>query len=807
LNKLPHAAKTCYEDFISIISKFPSSLHDLILTEFTNNSNEHTCCLQEQLIKNLSDYYTKKLNILFKFINEESKKAKNGLGVFYIPQNIINDINPENKIDENFQNEISNFIRENIVQINTINNQLSSCVFNLMKISIQNISLMCTEKKNYDIFFQKNYNDLKNNPLYIINGIKSYLYNLNDENKIFENNKHFANVYLEIYKECNEYTITQEKFGKTIIDSGVDTINLLNGSSECNYFSRNFIFDPEKDKEDEIFQMQQKYNMKNENIETDYIDILYNNSHNNIDTNNEKDNEVNDRNNPNYYLDSWYGCIKQKFFQLFSTQTNQNKVRLENEIDNLYKTIPIALYKNPQGLSTYIGRFDIDFSIIKKTFDITSFSYFHIICENRICEANCPICSSSDFSWDNLNVVKSDSTFLEISCCDKLCVIYIRIIDSFNNNNNSNYNVNNYNYVMGAEIFHVKNSNYIFDISPLEIEKIKNANKSFEEEDINFEDKKNHNNYTRKDSDFQSEVEEIIKRSNKYIKDIRLSYLMYLNLDIKNNMKFFNGNLFRNLSSDRKNINDHNNKFIQLNDFIYENLMLTNSTFYFECDKGKCIYECKICPSIDFYEGDSQTIKIEFNLNPNNSPNINTLNNNENENKNINNIKINDNSNYKATTSDFRILTDENYGNNLININFVDNIEKVQVYKGGGGGGRGGRGGSSSKGSSFGKSSASHSNSHGSSISSSSSSKGSSFTKSSASYSNSSGSSISHSSSTKGSSFSKSSGSYSNSHGSSISSSSSTNLVGIKTITSSKSSNSGSSYGKSNTSGKTSSKI
>lgn len=633
------------------------------------------------MIKQLSAFFEKNSSILSEFLTNESKKAKNGLGAFYIPQNLINEINPEKKIDDNFQQETTNFIREMIKETNNLNSSFSNCFMKLNSIMIQNISLMCVNKNKYDLFFEKGLMTQIDSQIMKIKGIKNFIFNLKDEKEIF-NNEYFSNVYLDVYIDCNDYANNFNHYSDSVVNSAIDSINLLSGSSECNYFSRNFSFDTQKDRDDEFYKQQEKSINKNDyNLFLNRLGIQ----------------SGEQPNNPEFYLDFWHTCVKQ-----FNSQLNYLS---EKDLEDLYKTIPIALYKNPKGLSTYIGRFDIDFSIIKKTFDLTNFNYFYIKCENKICVAQCASCSNLDFTWDNTNVVKNDSTYLEISCCSYICVIYVRILDNFASSGRANPNNNS--FVVGAEIFHIKNSNYLFDLSALELEKLKNAKKSFLDED------KVMNNFEENENKLINKIENLIENQKFYVKDARLSNALFSLIetnDIESNQMLYKLN-------SNKQVNE-----IQLNDFIYGNLMQSNSTFIFNCENAKCYYQCKICDN-------SNKNKIEFNLKPNLNPKLDTTTESfSNGNQNVNpNLSANNNENKSnKSTGDYRILQEKE-------------DPTIIVKKGSSGGGRGGGGGrsggshssssSSSKGSSFGGKSSSSSSSKSSSIgsSSSSSSKGTTF--------------------------------------------------------------------------------
>jgi len=682
----------------------------------------------------LSIFFEKNSSILSEFLTLESKKSKNGLGAFYIPQNLINEINPEKKIDENFQQTTTNFIREMIKETNNLNSSLSKCFMKLTSIMIQNISLICVSKNKYDLFFEKELETQNDAKVMKIKRIKQFLYNLKDEKQVFDN-EYFSNSYNEVFKHCNDYANNMILYSNSVVNTSIDSINLLTGSSECNYYSRDFAFDTQKDKDDDLYKQQERSISKSES------NSFLNQSGLGLDT-------TENKNNPDFYLNVWYTCIKN-----FNSQFNNMS---EKDLEDLYKTIPIALFKNPKGLSTYIGRFDIDFSIIKRTFDLTKFSYFFIKCENKICIAQCARCLNPEFTWDNTNVVKSDSTYLEVSCCSKVCVIYVRIVDSFASTGSANPNTNS--FVMGAEIFELKNSQYLFDLSALELEKLNNAKKNFLDEDKVLK------NFNIKENEVINKIESVIKNNNLYIKDVRLSNALFSVIEGNGNDNNNNNdnNFYKQLLNKP---DDTKGKEIQLNDFIYGNLMQSNSTFIFNCENAKCYYQCKIC--------DGEEKLFEFNLRQNLNPELERE---RNSNENQNQLSSNSEVNSVKSVDDYRILQEK-----------VTNIIKR------GGSSSGGRGGSSSGG-------RGGSSSGGRGGSSSSSSKGSSFGgKSSSSSSTSSKSSSNGSSSSKSSSTSSSSkGSTFNAGGSSSSPSSSNtkNLIGIKNSSSS----SGSSSSKSSSS-------
>jgi hypothetical protein len=211
-------------------------------------------------------------------------------------------------------------------------------------------------------------------------------------------------------QRMNDYT-------NIVLDAFVDNINFLIGTDKCNYYSNFFSFDSNVDTDDPMFPTEVPKTQQN--YESSAL------------------------------IDKWATCSNISFGG-DKTSTLKNKVIYSQQT-------------NPNGLSTYIGRSDINFNVIKDTFNVKDYPSFYIHCENSICNATCtPSCSSFK---DAGNVVQSNTTVLDVSCCDSVCLINVQISDTINSSPV---------ILSGAEVFLITGDMYARDFDKLLLAKLSN---------------------------------------------------------------------------------------------------------------------------------------------------------------------------------------------------------------------------------------------------------------------------------------------------------------------------------------------
>jgi uncharacterized membrane protein YgcG len=337
-----------------------------------------------------------------------------------------------------------------------------------------------------------------------------------------------------LFTECYDYISGFNDYTSSVFRSYIDELNSLMGNEKCNYLSNTFAFDRKHDVNDTLFPP-----MAKENINFTSADLV----------------------------NRWEVCIKN------STIVPQ---ALADLLKNDYLN---AMTKQPNGLSTYVGRYDIDFDVIKKNFFLKSRPSFYLNCTASTCKSYCNNCNTTN--WQYGSIVKSPSTNLAVSCCNGVCIVYVTIEDL------DNFGLSR--TVPGAEIFYIKEISENFrDFDPLTLAKIRNANTCFSTNDTNLnafsvvptvkisttsfvqnelKQSSNLNNTTKfDDSTLKQKLKEIVDNPSKYQNDNRLMNVLKLK---------FNGTL--------------------LQDFLYGNLYSGNDKFYLSCQNAVCRLQCPDC--------------------------------------------------------------------------------------------------------------------------------------------------------------------------------------------------------------------
>ena len=323
-------------------------------------------------------------------------------------------------------------------------------------------------------------------------------------NKDFSKIKLIDELVLNIQDVCHDYLKQYNFLTNNILNSYIDSVNSFITYDKCNYYSSFFNFDVEKDTLDPLFptEMLKYYTESLDDFEAT--------------------------------LNKWDTCsISSSYFKSSSQST-------------LKSSIERAATNNPNGLSTYIGRYDIEFDIIKETFYVDTVGDFHITCENKTCTAECKSCDT--LVWENKNVLKNSDTKLDVSCCNKYCTVYVSIID-----NNMT--------VEGAEIFVLRSSKDLINVDDLLYSKLSYSADVFDNKEKGYTIDSSSKSYN---SEFVNQINDIINNNSNYIIDYRLKDVYNLNLTVDGKVK-------------------------TLKEYVNNELIKSNSTaIYFNCFDGSC---------------------------------------------------------------------------------------------------------------------------------------------------------------------------------------------------------------------------
>merc|ERR1712032_1397739 len=300
---------------------------------------------------------------------------------------------------------------------NVLSMNLLSCINQIKKIALRNMGLFCSTDDLKDKFFNKNA--------------------ANEYTSI----KLFPDDEEETFNKCFNYVKIQDSFSNTVLGAFLDSLNSIIGTDKCNYLSNLFSMDPIKDKEDPLLpkDLKELANKAKEKTSSNKNSIS--------------------GNSPLEPLENWSKCAKEK------TEFNVSK------ISELFNDVRRANYVNPNGLSTYIGRADISYNIIKEKFNIIDYPYYQIECTYQKCQG-----AYKDNKFSTLTDLKDivggkygNKTELKVSCCDKICVVYVKIQDQSNSHGLVD--------LEAAEIFKMNGDKNSLDITKLDINELKNAEK------------------------------------------------------------------------------------------------------------------------------------------------------------------------------------------------------------------------------------------------------------------------------------------------------------------------------------------
>ena len=326
---------------------------------------------------------------------------------------------------------------------------------------------------------------------------------------------------LEIFDSCSKYIKSHESISHTLLNSYIDQMNFLVNVDQCNYFSDFFNFNIEKDRQDFFF--------PKEVVPTKAPGSL----------------EV--------LLENWSTCFKNRstnLDRLVALKSNVIKSRIEN----------------PLGLATSVGRNYINFNLIKKTFYTQRFpSGFHLSCTGNICTADCQGCKDLKWDSDKIIIYKGRVSQLDVSCCDNICVVYVKLMNS----------------LTGSEVFELNGDSFTRKVDKLLKAKLSNAEKCFGVSKRERDTSSKYTNSPFDSSKLQEKLQNIQKNHSIYDIDFRLTSALNLNVAP-----------FGNTTQ------------ISLLNYITHNLYNQNESFFLACESGKCVYQCRNC------KDNGKTIKL-----------------------------------------------------------------------------------------------------------------------------------------------------------------------------------------------------
>lgn len=392
------------------------------------------------------------------------------------------------------------------------------------------------------------------------NDAVSKLFNFDADGNVSSPKKNPADL-ADISTDCTNYMKSYNTYSNTVLGGFIDNINYAIGSDQCDYFSNFFSFDINKDKNDKLFPS-----------------------------------------TANIYMTESSSELVKKYQSCASSQTSFN----QTQVSELVSKVNYAQQTNPNGLATYIGRYDVNYDIIKDTFYLSEYPKFYVHCENKQCKALCSECNT--LQWNSNNVTLTDTTELDVSCCDKVCIVHARILDTVNGEQM---------YIAGAETFYVNNDKYLRDFDDLLLAKARNANKCFDfnktnvaavnstlsantnttastNTTVNATTSSNSTNTTVSsnttvnsnanattasqnnltDSALRAKLQGIIDRDAIYQNDYRFENVLDL---------YLNGSAHGNATA------------VKIKDYFYNELLKSNKTVYFACENGSCRVQCDDC--------------------------------------------------------------------------------------------------------------------------------------------------------------------------------------------------------------------
>lgn len=258
---------------------------------------------------------------------------------------------------------------------------------------------------------------------------------------------------IELGKSCFQYVNTFNSIGNSILDNFIEQCNQLMGLEECNYYGNLFNYNVVTDLIDQSFisnlvtgfgmDVQKSNALQAESVGKSNYDFL----NSVINTFNQTDADISAK---------WKTCANSK--QLNTATLNDFMSRMS-----------IASSTNKYGLSTMIGRCNINYDKILQSFS-SYFVDFSITCRNMKCTATCPGCNK----WDGSGVLLDNDVELDVNCCNNFCGVVIK--DKIQLKDGT------YQDFYGGEWFYLITAEKAVPLTPLAMMKLKTAYNVFKTE-------------------------------------------------------------------------------------------------------------------------------------------------------------------------------------------------------------------------------------------------------------------------------------------------------------------------------------
>lgn len=261
------------------------------------------------------------------------------------------------------------------------------------------------------------------------------------------------NENIDIGKSCFQYVNTFNSIGNSILDNFIEQCNQLMGLEECNYYGNLF-----------------NYNILTDLIDQSFISNLVTGFGLDVQKNTALETESAGKTNYDF-LSSVINTFNQTDADISSkwNQCATNKQLSSAVLNDFMKRMSIASSTNKYGLSTMIGRCNINYDKILQSFS-SYFVDFSITCRNMQCTATCPGCSK----WDGSGILLDNDVELDLSCCNNFCGIVIK--DKIQLKDGT------YQDFYGAEWFYLITAEKAIPLTPLTMMKLKTAYNVFKTE-------------------------------------------------------------------------------------------------------------------------------------------------------------------------------------------------------------------------------------------------------------------------------------------------------------------------------------
>lgn len=478
---------------------------------------------------------------------------------------------------------IGNSIKaEFITQTNQINHDLITCFITLEQAEYFRVLNMATPHSYIDKMFDRdlqnaekvaaskvislvtindgkvqlddgvNRGDIYTDSLNNIHAADGSLINILPSENIYNNHKKDKQFSINVGKSCFNYVNTYNKISVNILDDFINQCNQLIGLEECNYYG----------------------NMFNYNINTDLVDQTYIESLMNSLSLDDKKAEVDakigvERGNyeamnlivrtfnqtENQILQKWNQCVQAKKF---------DSEKMKSFLDKMM----IAESTNKYGLSTMLGRCDVNFDKLNQAFS-SYYMDFYIECKSTICRATCTGCEN----WVARDVVLTNSTELEVSCCDNYCGVNVKsTLEVPSTGQMKDF--------YGGEWFYIMSDEASIPLTYLTKMKVKTALDQFIKED-----------------DIQKKATENAKINNTQapLEYFTNSYLITTISDIIQNGSINKGKVIGNISNKFSLLSMLNLKFknMTIDSFINTNIAKSDKGGSLSCYKGTCTAACE----------------------------------------------------------------------------------------------------------------------------------------------------------------------------------------------------------------------